>query len=89
MLDILISFVAYGGSLSLLYVVTLLAYRLFFHPYSHIPGPPIAKATYLYEWYYDLYLSGQFTFELKALHKKYGIYRHSQLNRGEEEEEED
>ncbi|KAJ5248559.1 benzoate 4-monooxygenase cytochrome P450 [Penicillium chermesinum] len=50
-------------------LVALLAYRLYFHPLAHIPGPPLAKVTYLYEWYYDLYQSGQFTFQLRALHR--------------------
>ncbi|KAE8319328.1 putative benzoate 4-monooxygenase cytochrome P450 [Aspergillus transmontanensis] len=43
-----------------------------FHSLAHIPGPPLAKVTYLYEWYYDLYQSDQFTFQLKDLHHKYG-----------------
>lgn len=76
MSSILLNSVIYGGVFSLLYAATLLAYRFFFHPHSLIPGPPIAKATYLYEWYYDLYLDGQFTYNLKALHKKYGTVRH-------------
>ncbi|KAL4891672.1 FRG1-like family-domain-containing protein [Aspergillus ambiguus] len=56
----------------LVFLVTLLVYRWALHPLAHIPGPPLAKVTYLYEWYYDLYLSGQFTFQLKDLHRKYG-----------------
>ena len=50
----------------------VLGYRIYLHPISHVPGPPLAIATYLYEWYYDLYLNGQFTFRLEALHKRYG-----------------
>ncbi|CAD6444312.1 acda6855-de0c-418b-9ce5-107134f7e3bb [Sclerotinia trifoliorum] len=61
---LLASFITYG--------VVLLTYRFFFHPLAHIPGPPLAIATYLYEWYYDLYLSGQYTFQIKKLHKQYG-----------------
>ncbi|KAJ5738047.1 benzoate 4-monooxygenase cytochrome P450 [Penicillium malachiteum] len=59
-------------SLGLFFVISLLIYRLYFHPLSHIPGPPLAKITYLYEWYYDLYKGGQFTFKLPDLHRKYG-----------------
>ncbi|PGH03869.1 hypothetical protein GX51_03857 [Blastomyces parvus] len=66
------SFATYGLSFCLIYIATLVFYRLFFHPLAHIPGPPLAVATYLYEWYYDLYLGGQFIFKLKGLHKKYG-----------------
>ncbi|KAJ6090139.1 benzoate 4-monooxygenase cytochrome P450 [Penicillium sp. IBT 16267x] len=58
--------------LGLVALVSLLAYRIYFHPLAHIPGPPLAKVTYLYEWYYDLYRRGQFTFQLRALHDKYG-----------------
>lgn len=59
--------------LGLVALISLLAYRNYFHPLAHIPGPPLAKVTYLYEWYYDLYRGGQFTFQLRALHDKYGI----------------
>lgn len=59
-------------SLALLALISLLAYRIYFHPLAHIPGPPLAKVTYLYEWYYDLYQNGQFSFQLKALHRRYG-----------------
>lgn len=59
-------------SLGLIALVSFLVYRVYFHPLSHIPGPTLAKLTYLYEWYYDLYQSGQFTFKLRALHQKYG-----------------
>ncbi|KAJ5625096.1 benzoate 4-monooxygenase cytochrome P450 [Penicillium lagena] len=59
-------------SLALVALISLIVYRIYFHPLAHIPGPPWAKVTYLYEWYYDLYRSGQFTFQLRALHRKYG-----------------
>ena len=68
----LISLVPYFATISLLYAAALVVYRLYFHPLAHIPGPRLAITTYLYEWYYDLYLSGQYTFQLKALHKKFG-----------------
>lgn len=67
-----------AGSYCLFYV-TLMIYRCFFHPLSHVPGPLLAKTTYLYEWYYDLYLRGQFTFHLKSLHQAYGQYM-NQIN---------
>lgn len=73
MSDTWIGLATYFVSLCLLYVAAILVYRFFFHPLVHIPGPTLAKATYLYEWYYDLYLSGQYTFKLKELHKQYGM----------------
>lgn len=66
-------------SLGLVPLISLIIYRLYFHPISHIPGPPLAKITYIYEWYYDLYKGGQFTFELPALHRKYGSLHFNSL----------
>ena len=62
----------YAANVFLAYAAYILIYRFFFHPLKHIPGPTLARATYLYEWYFDIYLSGQFTFNLKDLHKQYG-----------------
>lgn len=31
-----------------LYCISLVIYRLFLCPVAHIPGPPLAKATYWY-----------------------------------------
>ncbi|KAF5862426.1 hypothetical protein ETB97_011700 [Aspergillus alliaceus] len=68
----LMGLLTYSLGLYLFYFAAILVYRCLFHPLVHIPGPTIARATYLYEWYYDLYLSGQYTFKLKELHKRYG-----------------
>ncbi|TVY84018.1 Cyrochrome P450 monooxygenase [Lachnellula suecica] len=46
--------------------------RLYLSPLSHIPGPKLAALTRLYEAYYDLWLGGQYTFKIIALHKQYG-----------------
>jgi hypothetical protein len=67
-----IVFAIYATCLYALYFATLILYRCLFHPLSHIPGPLLARTTYFYEWYYDLYQKGQFTFHLKQLHKAYG-----------------
>ncbi|KAF2424505.1 cytochrome P450 [Tothia fuscella] len=50
---------------------SIVVYRLVFHPLAQIPGPKIAAATWLYEIYYDLYLGGQFVFEIGRLHQVY------------------
>lgn len=55
MLSQWIAFALYATGLYSLYFVTLIFYRCFFHPLSHIPGPFLARTTYFYEWYYDLY----------------------------------
>ncbi len=43
-----------------------------FHPLSHIPGPKLAAATFLYEAWYDLILHGRYTHEIKRMHEIYG-----------------
>jgi hypothetical protein len=55
-----------------LYYVTLALYRLYLHPLARFPGPKLAAVTRLYEGYYDLYQSGQYTFKIAELHKQYG-----------------
>ncbi|PQE06289.1 benzoate 4-monooxygenase cytochrome P450 protein [Rutstroemia sp. NJR-2017a BBW] len=54
------------------FVIYLILYRLYYHPLVQFPGPLLARATYAYEWYYDLVLGGQYTFKLRELHEKYG-----------------
>ncbi|PLB48688.1 putative benzoate 4-monooxygenase cytochrome P450 [Aspergillus steynii IBT 23096] len=72
MLETVVALAPYGLHLTLLYAASVVVYRLYFHPLAHIPGPPLAKTTYLFEWYYDLGLSGRFTFHLRDLHQRYG-----------------
>lgn len=49
-------------------------YHLLFHPLSKFPGPKLAAAKGWYESYFDLWVEdgGQFIFEIKRLHQKYG-----------------
>lgn len=42
------------------------------HPLYKIPGPKLAAATYLPEFYYDLILHGRYPSRIQALHDKYG-----------------
>ncbi|KAF2438309.1 cytochrome P450 [Karstenula rhodostoma CBS 690.94] len=42
------------------------------HPLSHFPGPKLAAATYLPEFYYDVVKFGCYTKEIGAMHEKYG-----------------
>lgn len=64
---------AFGFSASaILYGLLLVIYRLCFSLLPKFPGPKLAAATYWYEFYYDVWLWGQYTFKIIELHKKYG-----------------
>ncbi|KAF3024908.1 hypothetical protein E8E14_012819 [Neopestalotiopsis sp. 37M] len=43
-----------------------------FHPLYHIPGPKLAAASYLNEFYHDVVLHGRYTHEIRDMHKRYG-----------------
>ncbi|OGM50575.1 hypothetical protein ABOM_000567 [Aspergillus bombycis] len=43
-----------------------------FHSLSHIPGPRLAAATYLPEFYYDVIKFGQYTKKIQQFHEIYG-----------------
>jgi hypothetical protein len=43
-------------------------YSVYFGPLSKFPGPKLAAATLLYEFYYDVILKGQYNFKIKELH---------------------
>lgn len=47
-------------------------YNLYRHPLSHIPGPKIAAATYLYQTYYSLVGGSRYYIKIGKLHEKYG-----------------
>jgi hypothetical protein len=54
------------------YKVANVIYRLYFSPLAGFPGPRLAAATSLYEFYFDVLQGGQFMFHLDHLHAKYG-----------------
>ncbi|KAH8651930.1 cytochrome P450 [Tricladium varicosporioides] len=53
-------------------IVGLAIYRLCFHPLKHIPGPLLAKLTYGYQIYFDVFLGGLMPKQLPKLHQTYG-----------------
>ena len=65
-LTVVLALTGFGG------LVSVIVYRLFFHPLSRIPGPKIAAVSRLYDFYYDCILGGKFVFKIEELHKQYG-----------------
>lgn len=69
--SILLSLVV-GASIS--YTLSLIVYRLYFHPLATFPGPKLAAASYWYDFYFDVLkgpVQGQGMYEVERLH---GIY---------------
>ena len=57
----------------LLYHVVRALYNISpFHPLHGFPGPRLAAATILYEFWFDMVLGGRYTREIKRMHEIYG-----------------
>lgn len=55
------------------YTLVVVLYRISpWHPLYAFPGPRLARATYLYEMYFDLYQGGQYAHQIRRLHGLYG-----------------
>ena len=61
-----------AGLTCLTYLISIAVYRLYFHKLAHFPGPKLAALSKWYEFYYEVYLKGQFVFQLQVLHEQYG-----------------
>lgn len=68
-----------GGASTLLaavlciYLSSVWTYNIFFHPLTGFPGPKLAAATRLYEFYYDVIRRGKYIYKIEEMHKKYGM----------------
>jgi hypothetical protein len=69
---LLYSLFSFVAALFGLYRLSIIVYRLFWHPLRYIPGPRVAATTTLYETYYDLVKGGRFSFKVRDLHTEYG-----------------
>lgn len=55
--------------------------RLYWIPQSKFPGPRLAALSYWYEFYYDCWLDGQYTWKIRDLHRQYGMYNNGSKSR--------
>jgi len=62
-----------GLAAFVIYVFSLVVYRLYLSPVARFPGPRLAALTNWYEFYYDVIREGEFTWHIQKLHKKYGM----------------
>lgn len=54
------------------YATAVAFYRLKLHPLANFPGPKLASASYIYEFWFDVILRGRYTREILRLHEVYG-----------------
>ncbi|KAI5797759.1 cytochrome P450 [Geopyxis carbonaria] len=59
-------------ALTIVYFLSLAAYRLFFHPLKGFPGPRLAAVSFIYECWFNFFLFGEFANHLHVLHDRYG-----------------
>ena len=62
--------------------ISLIVYRLYFHPVVKVPGKWLAALTSWHEFYYDCLKGpgGQHAFKIRAMHDQYGEYHSLFLN---------
>lgn len=56
----------------IVYAISLVTYRLYFHPLAHFPGRKFAAATLWYELYYDVVQPGLYYREVSKMHDEFG-----------------
>lgn len=52
--------------------IGVVGYRAFFHPLAKVPGPPLARITYLYVFYFNIGKTSRLYAQIEKLHEKYG-----------------
>lgn len=61
------------ASASIAFYVASAFYNVFFHPLRHIPGPKLAAATYIPEFYWDVLRGGMYQKRILLMHEEYGM----------------
>lgn len=65
-----------AGSISvLLYILSVVIYRLYLSPVAKFPGRKLAALTFWYEFYYDVFKHGSYVWEIQKMHEEFGTYR--------------
>lgn len=64
-------------SLVVLVSIGIVGYRTYFHPLAKVPGPKIAAATGLYEFWYDVVKRGRYVSIIEDMHVRYGMFYRS------------
>ncbi|KAF4620014.1 hypothetical protein D9613_005506 [Agrocybe pediades] len=59
-------------ALVIIFWLALVIQRLYFHPLSCFPGPPLAAITGFYRTYFEVIKGGEFLREIQNLHSLYG-----------------
>jgi len=54
------------------YIFGSVCYNLFLSPIAVFPGPKLAAASFLYEFYFDYFKNGTYIFEVERMHNVYG-----------------
>lgn len=66
------SLAAWTMSVTSLWYISVIVYRLYLSPIAKFPGPKLAAATGWYECYYDVFKPGLYIYEIEKMHAKYG-----------------
>lgn len=62
----------YAVALWVTHGLSLVVYRLYFHPLARFPGRKLAAATLWYEFYYDVISPGLYYQEVSRMHDEFG-----------------
>jgi len=67
------AWIVYAIQAFLLWAVSTIVYRRFFHPLASIPGPFLPSVTRFYIWYWNVIKDGHFYRKIEELHSQYGL----------------